>query len=146
MDRQLLTRRSCIQPVTHFTLTRPNSRRVVTVRGVNWLSPGTWTQLSADMFEAFRDRKEAGQYLGRELLRTLPSLLHQSQQGTCADQQQESQQHGTPAAVSEFKLEDVVVLGLARGGLPVADAVSHALHCSCDALVVRKVGAPLQPE
>lgn len=42
--------------------------------------------------------------------------------------------------------ERVVVLGLARGGVPVAREVARVLHCSMDVLVVRKVGVPAQPE
>ncbi len=37
---------------------------------------------------------------------------------------------------------DVVVLGLARGGVPVAWEVAAALHAPLDALVVRKLGVP----
>ena len=41
---------------------------------------------------------------------------------------------------------DVVVLGIPRGGLPVARQVADALHAPLDVLVVRKLGAPGQPE
>jgi erythromycin esterase-like protein/predicted phosphoribosyltransferase len=37
---------------------------------------------------------------------------------------------------------DVVVLGLARGGLPVAFEVAQALRAPLDAFIVRKLGAP----
>ena len=37
---------------------------------------------------------------------------------------------------------DVVVLGLARGGLPVAYEVARALGAPLDAFIVRKLGAP----
>lgn len=42
--------------------------------------------------------------------------------------------------------EDVVVLGLARGGVPVAAQVAAALGAPLDVLVVRKVGHPHQRE
>lgn len=41
---------------------------------------------------------------------------------------------------------DAVVLGLARGGMPVAHEVSAARGLPLDVMVVRKVGHPRQPE
>lgn len=42
--------------------------------------------------------------------------------------------------------DDVIVLGLPRGGVPVAYEVAAALHAPLDVIVVRKLGAPGQPE
>ena len=42
--------------------------------------------------------------------------------------------------------DDVVVLGLARGGLPVAFEVASALRAPLDVFVVRKLGVPQWPE
>jgi len=42
--------------------------------------------------------------------------------------------------------EDVVVLGLPRGGVPVALQVAEALGAPLDVIVVRKLGLPFQPE
>jgi putative phosphoribosyl transferase len=43
-------------------------------------------------------------------------------------------------------LEDAVVLGLPRGGVPVAAQVAAALGAPLDVFVVRKLGVPGQPE
>lgn len=67
----------------------------------------------------FRDRSDAGRRLGTRLQHALASL---------------SPEH--PG----------VVLGLARGGVPVAREVAARLALPLEVLVVRKVGAPGSPE
>jgi putative phosphoribosyl transferase len=42
--------------------------------------------------------------------------------------------------------DDVVVLGLPRGGVPVANEVATRLGAPLDVIVVRKLGVPYQPE
>jgi putative phosphoribosyl transferase len=42
--------------------------------------------------------------------------------------------------------DDVIVLGLPRGGVPVADQVALALHAPLDVMLVRKLGVPGQEE
>ncbi|CAL9625294.1 phosphoribosyltransferase family protein [Streptomyces sp. enrichment culture] len=49
-------------------------------------------------------------------------------------------------ALTDLRGEDVVVLGLPRGGIPVAYQVAHRLDAPLDVLVVRKLGVPWQPE
>ena len=45
-----------------------------------------------------------------------------------------------------LRREDPVVLGLPRGGVPVAFEVAKTLQAPLDILVVRKLGVPFQPE
>ena len=65
---------------------------------------------------AFRDRQEAGRQIAEQLKKLEPSVV------------------------------DCVVLGLPRGGVPVASEVARVLAASLDVLLVRKLGAPFQPE
>ena len=50
------------------------------------------------------------------------------------------------AVVNRLRLVDPLVLALPRGGVPVAAEVARALHAPLDLLIVRKIGAPGQPE
>ena len=70
-------------------------------------------------YRIFRDRAEAGALLAREVARRFAESPHPG---------------------------EVVVLGLPRGGVPVAAAVARALDATLDVLVVRKLGVPYQPE
>jgi len=49
-------------------------------------------------------------------------------------------------AVQHLHGTDVVVLGIPRGGVPVAVEVARALGAPLDVVVVHKVGVPWQPE
>lgn len=66
---------------------------------------------------AFADRKDAGRRLAAAVAAQVPP--------------------GTP---------DVVVLGLPRGGVPVAAEVATLLRAPLDVALVRKLGVPFQPE
>lgn len=48
--------------------------------------------------------------------------------------------------LAELRGQDIVVLGLPRGGVPVAFEVAAALDAPLDVIVVRKLGLPYQPE
>jgi putative phosphoribosyl transferase len=48
--------------------------------------------------------------------------------------------------VARLAGDDAVVLGLPRGGVPVAAQVAKALDAPLDVIMVRKLGAPFQPE
>ncbi|GHF04423.1 phosphoribosyltransferase [Pseudolysinimonas yzui] len=50
------------------------------------------------------------------------------------------------ARLTSLRGPDVVVLGLPRGGVPVAAEVAAALEAPLDLIVVRKLGIPFQPE
>ena len=50
------------------------------------------------------------------------------------------------ARLQHLRGERVVVLGLLRGGVPVAFEVARALGAPLDVIVVRKLGVPFQPE
>jgi putative phosphoribosyl transferase len=70
----------------------------------------------------FRDRADAGQLLAEMVASRLAPP-------------------GRPPGVA-----DGIVLGLPRGGVPVAALVAQALGIRLDVLVVRKIGVPWQPE
>lgn len=72
------------------------------------------------MEEAFADRQEAGRALAARLAATGPG--------------------------AGIDWRHAVVLALPRGGVPVAVEVAAALGAELDVLIVRKLGAPSQPE
>lgn len=87
---------------------------------------------------AYADRQEAGEVLAESLREWFESDV----QTDSANEQGE--------VAGEVKLANVgaslIVLGLPRGGVPVAEVVADALGAPLDVLVVRKLGVPRQPE
>jgi putative phosphoribosyl transferase len=49
-------------------------------------------------------------------------------------------------ALAEYRGSDAVVLGIPRGGVPVAAEVARALDAELDVIVARKLGSPVSPE
>jgi putative phosphoribosyl transferase len=64
----------------------------------------------------FDDRREAGKYLAKAL-----------------------EEHG-------YYGDGVLVLGIPRGGVPVAEEVARAMQAPLDVVIARKIRAPYQPE
>lgn len=50
------------------------------------------------------------------------------------------------ARLTHLRSEGVVVVGLPRGGVPVAEQVARELDAPLDVILVRKLGVPFQPE
>src|SRR5690606_9988889 len=50
------------------------------------------------------------------------------------------------AELGHLRGDDPIVLGLPRGGVPVAAEVAQALGAPLDLILVRKLGVPWQPE
>jgi predicted phosphoribosyltransferase len=48
--------------------------------------------------------------------------------------------------LSAYKSQNPIVLALPRGGVPVAAEVAEQLAAPLDIILVRKIGAPIQPE
>ena len=48
--------------------------------------------------------------------------------------------------LAEMELDDAIVLALPRGGVPVGAEIAGRLGLPLDAILVRKIGAPGQPE
>ena len=48
--------------------------------------------------------------------------------------------------IAALRFDDVVILGLPRGGVPVAYEVAKTLGVPLDVIVVRKLGVPFHPE
>ncbi len=48
--------------------------------------------------------------------------------------------------VAAMKLDHPIVYALPRGGVPVAAEIAAVLHAPLDLVLVRKIGAPMQPE
>ena len=80
-------------------------------------------------------------------MRVLPSTVVQKELHMLADfKDRVDAGRQLAAAVVRLGLIDPLVLALPRGGVPVAAEVARALHAPLDLLIVRKIGAPGQPE
>lgn len=54
--------------------------------------------------------------------------------------------HQLAKKLQTYHLENPIILALARGGVPVGYEIALALNAALNVLVIRKVGAPLNPE
>jgi predicted phosphoribosyltransferase len=72
-------------------------------------------------YDLFKDRKQAGELLAAKIMEVL---------------------HAEP----DFEAPSAVVIGLPRGGVPVAKEVAMALRCPLDVLVSKKLPSPENPE
>lgn len=61
-----------------------------------------------------------------------------------ADRQEAGQR--LAALLERYRQEAPVVLALPRGGVAIGEKISEALSCPLDIVLVRKIGAPGQPE
>lgn len=86
----------------------------------------------------FDDRRQAGRVLA-ELLQQYRRAAPATALPTTASPTVASV---TPPSVTPPVTHPVVILGLARGGIPVASEVARALNAPLEAIVVRKLGAP----
>ncbi|HEX5944646.1 MAG TPA: phosphoribosyltransferase family protein [Acidimicrobiales bacterium] len=84
---------------------------------------------------AFSDRRDAG----RRVAERLADLAGDRSAAGDGDSVSGDGRDGPPGGASEA---GIVVLGLPRGGVPVAAEVASALHAPLDVLVVGKVGVP----
>lgn len=51
-----------------------------------------------------------------------------------------------PQVINKFSSKPVAILALPRGGVPVALPLAESLHAPLEVMVVRKLGAPFNPE
>jgi putative phosphoribosyl transferase len=54
--------------------------------------------------------------------------------------------HRLAEALERFRNDKPIVLALPRGGVPIGYEIARALGCPLDLVLVRKLGAPYQPE
>lgn len=79
----------------------------------------------------------------------MSSLLDDTMGGALhrfADRRAAGRELATVLKQTPFAPAQTLVLGLPRGGVPVAAEVAQGLGAELDVLVVRKIGLPMQPE
>jgi predicted phosphoribosyltransferase/dienelactone hydrolase len=88
----------------------------------------------------------AAEWCVDQFARALPELP--SRRGLWGRQFRDRRQAGERLAGSLLHLASrpLIICGLPRGGVPVADEIALALHAPLDVWLVRKIGMPIQPE
>ena len=66
--------------------------------------------------------------------------------GSFKNRREAGRQLGKALAGRGYKRENVLVLGIPRGGLVVAEEVASALSATLDVILVKKLRAPYRPE
>lgn len=87
--------------------------------------------MSGRQLRVFSDRREAGRLLGECLAEALSEARSKSR---------------SKSRSKECVERALVVLGLPRGGVPIAAEIGKALGAPVDVIVVRKLGAPFNAE
>ena len=86
----------------------------------------------------------AGDWFGRHL--KAPEAADPARQQPIVYTNREAAGQMLARRLMSYAHTDAVVLGIPRGGVPVAKEVADALDAPLDVIVVRKLGAPGQPE
>lgn len=95
--------------------------------------------------DGIRSSHSCGEKRAEQTVAKASKLRERDRQRIFRDRGDAGRELGVRLATEKLRGE-IIVLGLPRGGVPVACAVADALDAPVDVLVVRKLGAPFNPE